>query len=487
MISLRQARQFRERLGRGETIKLQANVRADIRQSTYDVVTGIIPGTDLANEEIVFTCHLCHQKPGANDNASGAAAILEAARALITLIRRGEIERPRRTIRFIWPPEINGTLAYFAQHADVLRRVKAAVHCDMVGGNYAITKSVLHVTHTPASLPSSINTVADVFAEYAINGSLRAASGGGLEDGLFSPEGSKDSLVADITPFEMGSDHDVYQEGSFRIPTVYLRDWPDVFIHTNNDLPSNIDATKLKRSTFIATASGYFMARAGAREAARLADEVFVRALAGVPREYERARALEAGSFEGAAAEANNLIVNSVDRDVEAITSVAMFAPNDRGLQSKTDALIDQLSGAWLVLTGQLTEQKKGKRTVFQLEPKEPPKDPKPRNPKDAARPRSGAFDYNKVPTRKVLGPMNVYYYDYVAERASAEDLRTVEKIGSQPRGEIILYEILNLVDGKRSIQSIRNYIAAAYGQIAVEDVSDYLRILEKIGVVKLD
>jgi hypothetical protein len=487
MISLRQARQFRERLGRGETIKLQANVRADIRQSTYDVVTGIIPGTDLANEEIVFTCHLCHQKPGANDNASGAAAILEAARALITLIRRGEIERPRRTIRFIWPPEINGTLAYFAQHADVLRRVKAAVHCDMVGGNYPITKSVLHVTHTPASLPSSINTVADVFAEYAINGSLRAASGGGLEDGLFSPEGSKDSLVADITPFEMGSDHDVYQEGSFRIPTVYLRDWPDVFIHTNNDLPSNIDATKLKRSTFIATASGYFMARAGAREAARLADEVFVRALAGVPREYERARALEAGSFEGAAAEANNLIVNSVDRDVEAITSVAMFAPNDRGLQSKTDALIDQLSGAWLVLTGQLTEQKKGKRTVFQLEPKEPPKDPKPRNPKDAARPRSGAFDYNKVPTRKVLGPMNVYYYDYVAERASAEDLRTVEKIGSQPRGEIILYEILNLVDGKRSIQSIRNYIAAAYGQIAVEDVSDYLRILEKIGVVKLD
>jgi hypothetical protein len=164
-----------------------------------------------------------------------------------------------------------------------------------------------------------------------------------------------------------------------------------------------------------------------------------------------------------------------------------MFAPNDRSLQSKTDALIDQLSGAWLVLTGQLTEQKKGKRTVFQLEPKDPPKDPKPRNPKDASRPRPGAVDYNKVPSRKVLGPMNVYYYDYVADRASVDDLRTVEKLGSQPRGEIILYETLNLVDGKRSIQAIRNYIAAAYGQIAVEDVSDYFRILEKIGVIKLD
>src|SRR6185503_6658671 len=171
--------------------------------SAYDVVTAVIPGADAAGEEIVFSCHLCHQKPGANDNASGAAAILEAGRALSSLIRRGEIERPRRTIRFIWPPEINGTLAYFAQHPEVVRRMKAAVHCDMVGGNYSITKSVLHVTHTPASLPSAINAVGDVFAEYAISGSLKAASGAGFEDALVSPEGSKDGFVADITPYEM--------------------------------------------------------------------------------------------------------------------------------------------------------------------------------------------------------------------------------------------------------------------------------------------
>src|SRR4030095_12448068 len=220
-------------------------------------------------------------------------AVLEVARALTALIRRGEISPPRRTIRFIWPPEISGTVAYFAQHPEIVRRMKAVVHCDMVGGAYALTKSVLHVTHTPASLPSGITTVSDMFAKYAMAGSVKAASGAGFEDALISPEGNKDSLVADFTPFEMGSDHDVYQEGSFRIPAIYLRDWPDVFIHTNNDSPANIDATKIKRSTFIAAASGYFLARAGAREAARLADEVFSRALARVPRERDRARALE--------------------------------------------------------------------------------------------------------------------------------------------------------------------------------------------------
>ncbi|MFL6216270.1 MAG: DUF4910 domain-containing protein [Blastocatellia bacterium] len=483
MISLRRAHEYQQRLARGEQVTLHATVKAEIKPSAYDVVTAVIPGSDLAGEEIIFSCHLCHQKPGANDNASGAAAILEAARALNTLIKRGEIERPRRTIRFIWPPEINGTLAYFAEHPEIVHRMKAAVHCDMVGGNYAITKSVLHVTHTPASLPSAVNAVGDVFAEYAIEGALKAASGAGFDDALVAAEGAKESFVADTTPFEMGSDHDVYQEGSFRIPTIYLRDWPDVFIHTNNDLPSNIDATKIKRSTFIAAASGYFLARAGGREAARLADEVFARALAGVAKVRARAAAIEASGVKDAADEARNLIAHTVESDAEAIASVLQFAPNDRALEAKAEALVDQLSGAWLVLTGKLTEQRKGSRVVFTLESKEQTKE-KPRNPKEASRPRSA--DFQRVPTRRVTGPMNIYYYDYISERA-AGDTHAIERIAARPHGEILLYETLNLVDGKRSVQAIRDYLAAAYGPIAVEDVADYLRLLEKVGVVRME
>jgi hypothetical protein len=487
MVSLRRAREYRERLARGEQIQLHAVVKAKMQPAHYDVVTAVIPGGDRAGEEIVYSCHLCHQKPGANDNASGAAAILETARALSALIRRGEIARPSRTIRFIWPPEINGTLAFFAEHPEIVRRMKAAVHCDMVGGNYAVTKSVLHVTHTPASLPSSVNTVADIFAEYAIAGSLKAATGAGFEDALVSPEGSKDTLVADMTPYEMGSDHDVYQEGSFRVPTVYLRDWPDVFIHTNNDTPANIDPTKLKRSTFIAAAAGYFMARATARDAARLADEVFARALARLPKERERARSLESAGAEGGE-EGRNIIARSVERDAEALSSVLAFAPTDGELSEKVEGLVDQLSGAWLLLTGQITEQRKGNKIQFIIEPKAQPADKSRRpTPKEVSRPRSVGPDYGRIPSRRVTGPMNVYYYDYVTDHSAPEERRIVERIGAREGGDVILYEILNLVDGKRSIQAIRDYVAAAYGAIPVEDVSEYLRLLEKIGVVKMD
>lgn len=487
MISLRRAREYQARLARGEQITLHATVKAELTQSNYDVVSAVIPGTSAAAEEIVYSCHLCHQRPGANDNASGAAAILEVARTLMTLIKRGEIEAPRRTIRFIWPPEISGTVAYFASHPEIVRRMKAVVHCDMVGGNYSITKSVLHVTHTPASLPSCVDTVGDIFGDYVIAGSMKAASGAGFEDALVSPGGSKDSFVADSTPFEMGSDHDVYQEGTFRIPAIYLRDWPDVFIHTNNDTPANIDPTKMKRSSFIAAASGYFLAHAGAREAARLADEVFARSVARVPVTRDRAHAVEISGVAGAIDESRNIIARSLEHDAEALSSVLMLAPDDKALATKIENQIDQLSGMWLLLTGVLSEQRKGKRVVFTLEAREEPKDQKPRNPKEASRPRSVTADFGRVPTRKVSGPMNVYYYDYVADRASGEYLRPIERISARANGEIVLYEILNLVDGKRSIQAIRDFITAAYGPVAVEEVSDYLRLLEKVGVVRFD
>ena len=488
MISLRRARILRDRLAAGEAIKLHATVNAAMRPSSYEVVTAVIPGGDLSQEEIAFSCHLCHQRPGANDNASGAAAILEVARTLNTLIARGELPKPRRTIRFIWPPEINGTLAFLAQNPEESHRIKAVIHCDMVGGDYHITKSVLHMTHTPASLPSCVNLVGDTFTQYAIAASLNGAMNGALDHALISPEGSKDSLVADITPFEMGSDHDIYEEGSFKIPTIYLRDWPDVFIHTNNDVPANIDPTKIKRSSFIAAASGYFLASAGATQAGALAEAVFADAVARMPGEYQQSVAAERSPSEGQR-EARNIIATSLAMDQAAISSVRMLAPNDAAVQAKVESLVDQLSGLWLMLTGQLAQEQKGKKIYLVLTPKEQAaerENKRKRGREEETQSTAGTWT-SAVPVRLVAGPMNVYYYDYIADHAGPEDVAIVKRLGSLPHGDIVMYEILNLVDGQRSVQDIRDYVSVAYGPIPTEEVAVYLRLLDKIGVVKLN
>ena len=121
MVSLKTARGMRERLARGEKITLHAVVKAGQHAGNYEVVTATIPGADakLKEEEIAFSCHLDHQRPGANDNASGCVTILEVARTLQKLIAEGKLARPARTIRFIWPPEIEGTLALLNGEAGV--------------------------------------------------------------------------------------------------------------------------------------------------------------------------------------------------------------------------------------------------------------------------------------------------------------------------------------------------------------------------------
>src|SRR5712671_6401178 len=179
MVSLKTARGFRERLARGGMIRLHAVVKAGQHASTYEIVTATIPGADakLKDEEIAFSCHLDHQRPGANDNASGCVTILEAARTLQKLINEGKLARPARTIRFLWPPEIEGSLALLNGKPEFARRIKAAIHMDMVGGGPA-TKAMFHVTHGPMSLPSFVHDVAWAFAEFVNEESYKFAATG---------------------------------------------------------------------------------------------------------------------------------------------------------------------------------------------------------------------------------------------------------------------------------------------------------------------
>jgi aminopeptidase YwaD len=262
MVSLKTARALQQRLAAGTTIRMHALVRAGRESGAYDIATATIPGSDLRDQEIVFSCHLDHPRPGANDNASGCATILEVARTLSKLIAEKRIAPPRRTIRFVWPPEIEGTLALLNGRPEIASRIKAAIHLDMVGGGPE-TKSIFHVTRGPASLPSFVYDVAQSAgmlvnaqtAAYAMTGTARWP--------LVASDGTKDPLRAAFVPLTLGSDHQVYSDSSFGIPGIYLNDWPDRYIHTNKDVPANIDSTKLARAAFIAAASGYALARIG--------------------------------------------------------------------------------------------------------------------------------------------------------------------------------------------------------------------------------
>jgi aminopeptidase YwaD len=450
MFSLATARAFRERLDRGETIMLRADVRAGQRPGGYDLVTAKISGADarLAAEEIVFTCHLDHPRPGANDNASGCAAILEAGRTLNKLIAEGRIPRPARTLRFVWPPEIEGTLAILDARPDWARRVRAVVHMDMVGGGPE-TKAIFRVTRGPASLPSFVYDVGEAFGEFVNRESERFASTGAAAFPLVAPEGGREPLMALLGEFSMGSDHEVYTEGSWRIPAIYLHDWPDRYIHTTGDTPAMIDPTKLKRAAFIGAASGYFLADMGAAHVDEVQRVVELSAMRRAARTLERLGTLPPD-------EQAHLrrFHHAYEREVAA--SIDAFAPRTAEQRRRSERFVASLEGLLGRAAAAPAAQGDG-RLVFR------------RNP-------------------ELRGPMTAFGYAYLPDHLGEERtaaLRLLRFQGPRGGGGEYAYEVLNLVDGRRSAADIRHAVSAIYGPVPLEYVVEYLRALEQIDVVR--
>ena len=482
MVSLKTARGMKERLARGEEIRLHAVVKAGQHAGNYEVVTATIPGSDakLKDEEIAFSCHLDHQRPGANDNASGCVTILEVARTLQKLMNERKLARPARTIRFYWPPETEGTMALltspprtYKMELDTKRsfdgavplpqsgggsltqtgptlakRVKAVIHMDMVGGAPE-TKAVFHVTRGPMSLPSFAHDVAWAFAEFVNEESYKFVATGKADYPFVAPEGGKESLRAEYSPYTMGSDHDVYQDSSFGIPAIYLNDWPDRYIHTNFDTAANIDPTKLKRAAFIGAASGYFLAMFGIEQGRELARRIESQSVVDKEKEELRDRFFSLR-------DQNALRVARTAYSLEALLSLSRFLP---GSVSK-----DEIEHAAEVSISSIDKDHLDKDRFAGF----------------------GILKFRREANPK--GPLVVFGYDYFAEHAKAAGVATPKLLsyeGLWGSGEEYAYEVLNLTDGKRNAQEIRDAVSAEYGPMPLEIVEEYLRALEKIRVIE--
>ncbi len=257
-LSRREALQLKSQLAAGKKVKVRARVDARCYSSKLDVVTAGFPGRGPG---VLFIAHLCHPQPGANDNASGAAALLEMARTLKALLDGGKLKL-RRPVRFMWVPEMYGTIAWLDSHPEFAKETLCSINLDMVGENQSACRSKLRLTQTPWSVPSYL---ADLMLE-----ALEAADANVKPD----PCGSRNLFHFEQTPYSGGSDHYVFVESSWAVPSVMVGHWPDTFYHTHADTPERTDATELARVGAASLLAGLFAANAGSREATALSVSV---------------------------------------------------------------------------------------------------------------------------------------------------------------------------------------------------------------------
>lgn len=228
--------------------RLFARVQTRLYEGAVDNVTAILPGAQ-PDEEVLLLAHLYEQ--GANDNASGAGAGLETFRTLKTLIDRGTLPRPRRTLRILLGFECCGFMGYVVSNKERMERTVAAINPDMVGEDQEACGSSFALHLAPGAAPSCVDALAiRLFEELAAR-----------RDPLFrwrtAPYTVCDSFVADPT---------------IGVPSVSIIGLPDRFYHSSMDTPEKVSADSLDRTGLILATYLAFLADAGAREAQWLAD-----------------------------------------------------------------------------------------------------------------------------------------------------------------------------------------------------------------------
>lgn len=480
VISEAQGERLRSRLLRG-SVRVSALVESRLDVGFEEVLTAAIPGASLPHEQVLLLGHLDHVRPSANDNASGSGLLIEIARTLQRLIETGRLTRPARTIRFLWMTEGAGTVAYLNAHPTLGDTTVAALNLDMVGEFLVPGSGPMRITRTPDSLPSFLVDAVDNFVRYLDTQVTSTATG---SDSFFNWR---------FSPFSANSDHYTLNDGAIRIPTLLIHHDPDPFHHANLDQPDRVDPTQLRRSGFVAAASAYFLASAGPREAYRLATEVYGGGSRRLSETAEEGLRLVEGvaptDRDEAYGFAERKLAHVADRERGALESVVRLAPGWRWPDEFAAALDAQRIAHEAAFLAGFRRLAGREPTARQLRGSEP----------TAARivPRRSARFINER-WRQELDPALM----------TADQRAWLDRYLAQFRQAYIrIPELLNFVDGRRSVLEIRDRVSSEYfdwnetdgpighsedisleyRRIPVDDVLRLMRLLESQGLLSLE
>ena len=243
-ISYNQAMHLKELLDNGP-VKVKASINAEFIEGNLEVLTTSIKGMEFPDQEIVIIAHLCHPLPSANDNASGAAGLLELARAFKYLINNKILESPKRTLRFVWVPEFNGTVPWMKFHEAKIKKVLASINLDMIGEHPLKIGQPLEVNLAPRSTPSIMNDIASFFVKIIADHPKGIAI-----------NGTKVPMSYRLKSFDGGSDHILFIDSYFGIPSLMFGH-EDPNYHSSMDTVEFCDSTELKRVIAMALSISY--------------------------------------------------------------------------------------------------------------------------------------------------------------------------------------------------------------------------------------
>ena len=258
--SRRAATTLREALKSGPQ-RVRVEVASTFANKPERTLVYEIPGRTLPNERVVLAAHI--QEPGANDNASGVATLMELARSLGVGVASGRIPPPARTITFLWLNEISGSRAWIARHPDLMAGVRYMFSMDMTGEDVAKTGGSFLVERWPD--PGAVWARPwDPHSEWGA-GNVRANTLKGdlindLHLAVCELVAKKTTWVVKTNPYEGGSDHTVF--GSAGVPSLLNWHFTDRYYHSSLDTPDKTSPEEMRNVGVAMASSAWVLASA---------------------------------------------------------------------------------------------------------------------------------------------------------------------------------------------------------------------------------
>ena len=476
-LSKRQHDEIRSYLERNEKVVMKVRVKAQMLPYKMNVVSAAIPGTDPDAGELLLVAHLFERiaTPGANDNCSGVATILEVGRTLTKLISEGILDAPRKTIRFLWVPEISGTREFMYKYPEMQDKLMAALNFDMTGADLKTTDAYLRMKKTPDSCPSYLN---DLMANLLL-----------CVDQTFirTQWGTNSQFNYRLVPYISGSDHTIFLAAG--IPTMQFNYYGDNFYHSSEDRSKHVDPTEMKRVGFMAAAAFYYLATAGVQEAQDLAWESAANGdkwMAEVSRQSVILLQNNVEKIHPGYQAAQNKIEGAFLKGKGNMMSVTDISDAD-----EVEALLDQLTASLESSqenhTVRLTNLYRARCAALDVEPQE------------IQISEQEELSNHKVPHK--LYP--VYSEDYKSRNTDVNK-HIPKKSPTMPR--LARSEIPILIDGNRSILDIYRIVRAEHAfvntssdefkyayvitpdspDVQLQSVIDYVAAMEKAGLIEI-
>lgn len=468
-LSRRQANHLLTLIQEKQKVVMKAEVDAELFAGEMPVISAAIKGTRFPDREIILMGHLDHYKPGANDNASGSAGMIEIARTLITLMREGKIKPPARTIRFLWLPELHGAMAYVSKFTDMGKRGLAGINLDMIGEDYEKCRSFLYMTSPPFSAPGFIGVVSEDALKWVSTLNIH------------SPRGSFNQFNFRSVGYWGGSDHAVFCDPTIGVPSLMIGH-ADVFHHSSYDTPDKCDPTELKRVMTAAAMATFVIANADDRWAMKIASSVHREWLNRLHMRTAQSMDWLINDFESRdfSKQARYILRKILDysrviADVEkkALEDVKKLCDGNRNgvcifinrLSQSTTNHVKSANRSLIDFYRLLCKRKKTASPGPALTPAE----------KQAQSIIPKRLRRGPLPHRFLQRQLGDDYQWYIKNR---------EKVGGSIRNK--LYEVMNLSDGSHNALFIRDVISVEFGETDIEFVLHLLEDLKKLGVIEL-